>query len=59
MIPKKLWEAEGEVRLMRYIDIFDKYRYFKNIDIRFFAYRKYRKFELDNLISFFSAIIVR
>ena len=38
---------------MRYIDIFDKYRYFKNIDIRFFAYWKYRKFELDNLISFF------
>ena len=46
-------------RLMRYIDIFDKYRYFKNIDIRFFSYRKYRKIELDNLISFFSAIIVR
>jgi hypothetical protein len=28
------------------------------VDIRFFAYRKYRKLQLNNLISDYSAIIV-
>ena len=32
------------VRLLRYIDIFDKYRYLKNIDIRYYIH-KYRNFE--------------
>ena len=48
-------------RQLRYIDIFDKYRYFKNIDGRYSIFRisKISKVAtINNLISDYSAIIV-
>ena len=43
----------SKCRLLQHIDIFDKYQYFKNIDIQFLEYREYRKLFLDNLMPFF------